>query len=164
MCLQVINLSSLMSTPGASVCWSELMKWDNDSQLFYLPSAVAHLYSLLYVLLFHVRSLKHCILPPVPGPKIKGFDKKLLKVTQRTTGRVVTGSYVHENYYLFELQILYIALCKQKNIRLRNSAAWTLFKLPKPPPMKYLAGLEFVKTKFLNITFLFCIFLQQKDK
>ncbi|KAF3849198.1 hypothetical protein F7725_015695 [Dissostichus mawsoni] len=25
------------------------------------------------------RSLKHCILPPVPGPKIKGFDKQLLK-------------------------------------------------------------------------------------
>ncbi|XP_029025660.1 prolactin receptor a [Betta splendens] len=24
-------------------------------------------------------SLKHCILPPVPGPKIKGFDKQLLK-------------------------------------------------------------------------------------
>ncbi|XP_035464594.2 prolactin receptor a isoform X1 [Scophthalmus maximus] len=25
------------------------------------------------------RSLKHCILPPVPGPKIRGFDEKLLK-------------------------------------------------------------------------------------
>ncbi|XP_023263588.1 prolactin receptor-like, partial [Seriola lalandi dorsalis] len=30
-------------------------------------------------LFFHVISLKHCILPPVPGPKIKGFDKQLLK-------------------------------------------------------------------------------------
>lgn len=27
-------------------------------------------------------SLKHFILPPVPGPKIKGFDNQLLKVKQ----------------------------------------------------------------------------------
>ncbi|XP_056875379.1 prolactin receptor a [Takifugu flavidus] len=31
---------------------------------------------LLYV---NSHSLKHCILPPVPGPKIKGFDEQLLK-------------------------------------------------------------------------------------
>uniref|UniRef100_A0A672I292 Prolactin receptor n=1 Tax=Salarias fasciatus TaxID=181472 RepID=A0A672I292_SALFA len=31
--------------------------------------------------LMHInsQSLKHCILPPIPGPKIKGFDEQLLK-------------------------------------------------------------------------------------
>ncbi|XP_035524015.1 prolactin receptor a [Morone saxatilis] len=34
---------------------------------------------LTWLLHMNSRSLKHCILPPVPGPKIKGFDKQLLK-------------------------------------------------------------------------------------
>ncbi|XP_075956923.1 prolactin receptor a [Anarhichas minor] len=36
---------------------------------------------LILVWLLHMNrhNLKHCILPPVPGPKIKGFDKQLLK-------------------------------------------------------------------------------------
>ncbi|NP_001266477.1 prolactin receptor precursor [Oreochromis niloticus] len=36
---------------------------------------------LLLTWLIHMNShsLKHCMLPPVPGPKIKGFDKQLLK-------------------------------------------------------------------------------------
>uniref|UniRef100_UPI0037E7638A prolactin receptor a n=1 Tax=Semicossyphus pulcher TaxID=241346 RepID=UPI0037E7638A len=34
---------------------------------------------LTWLLHMNSQSLKHCILPPVPGPKIKGFDKKLLK-------------------------------------------------------------------------------------
>jgi len=29
-------------------------------------------------------SVKLCLLPPVPGPKIKGFDKQLLKVIKRS--------------------------------------------------------------------------------
>lgn len=34
---------------------------------------------LTWLLHMNSRSLKHFILPPVPGPKIKGFDKQLLK-------------------------------------------------------------------------------------
>ncbi|KAF6733260.1 prolactin receptor [Oryzias melastigma] len=34
---------------------------------------------LSWLLHINSRNLKHCILPPVPGPKIKGFDKKLHK-------------------------------------------------------------------------------------
>ncbi|KAE8284976.1 prolactin receptor [Larimichthys crocea] len=34
---------------------------------------------LFWLLHMNSHSLKHCILPPVPGPKIKGFDKQLLK-------------------------------------------------------------------------------------
>ncbi|XP_034752146.1 prolactin receptor a [Etheostoma cragini] len=34
---------------------------------------------LTWLLHMNSRSLKNCILPPVPGPKIKGFDKQLLK-------------------------------------------------------------------------------------
>ncbi|XP_035040920.1 prolactin receptor a isoform X2 [Hippoglossus stenolepis] len=34
---------------------------------------------LAWLLHMNSHSLKHCILPPVPGPKIKGFDKQLLK-------------------------------------------------------------------------------------
>ncbi|XP_037548172.1 prolactin receptor a [Nematolebias whitei] len=36
---------------------------------------------LILIWVIHVNShtLKHCILPPIPGPKIKGFDKQLLK-------------------------------------------------------------------------------------
>lgn len=34
---------------------------------------------LTWLLHMNSHSLKHCILPPVPGPKIKGFDKQLLK-------------------------------------------------------------------------------------
>ncbi|KAM9338698.1 prolactin receptor a [Symphorus nematophorus] len=34
---------------------------------------------LSWLLHMNSNSLKHCILPPVPGPKIKGFDKQLLK-------------------------------------------------------------------------------------
>ncbi|XP_040915007.1 prolactin receptor a isoform X2 [Toxotes jaculatrix] len=34
---------------------------------------------LIWLLHMNTHSLKHCILPPVPGPKIKGFDKQLLK-------------------------------------------------------------------------------------
>ncbi|KAM8827482.1 prolactin receptor a [Spinachia spinachia] len=32
----------------------------------------------MWLLHLNRHNLKHCILPPVPGPKIKGFDKKLL--------------------------------------------------------------------------------------
>ncbi|XP_029300489.1 prolactin receptor a [Cottoperca gobio] len=32
-----------------------------------------------WLLHMNSHSLKHCILPPVPGPKIKGFDERLLK-------------------------------------------------------------------------------------
>nr|XP_020456591.1 prolactin receptor [Monopterus albus]XP_020456592.1 prolactin receptor [Monopterus albus] len=34
---------------------------------------------LTWLLHMNSHSLKHCILPPVPGPKIKGFDNQLLK-------------------------------------------------------------------------------------
>ncbi|XP_071322557.1 prolactin receptor a isoform X2 [Trachinotus anak] len=34
---------------------------------------------LTWLLHMNSHSLKHCILPPVPGPKIKGFDEQLLK-------------------------------------------------------------------------------------
>ncbi|KAK2819263.1 hypothetical protein Q5P01_024824 [Channa striata] len=34
---------------------------------------------LTWLLHMNRHSLKHCILPPVPGPKIKGFDNQLLK-------------------------------------------------------------------------------------
>ncbi|KAF3701947.1 prolactin receptor [Channa argus] len=34
---------------------------------------------LTWLLHMNRQSLKHCILPPVPGPKIKGFDNQLLK-------------------------------------------------------------------------------------
>ncbi|XP_074546605.1 prolactin receptor a [Halichoeres trimaculatus] len=34
---------------------------------------------LTWLLHMNSQSLKHCILPPVPGPKIKGFDRELLK-------------------------------------------------------------------------------------
>ncbi|XP_028273289.1 prolactin receptor a [Parambassis ranga] len=34
---------------------------------------------LIWLIHMNIRSLKHCILPPVPGPKIKGFDRHLLK-------------------------------------------------------------------------------------
>ncbi|XP_068430264.1 prolactin receptor a [Clinocottus analis] len=34
---------------------------------------------LMWLLHMNRHNLKHCILPPVPGPKIKGFDKQLLK-------------------------------------------------------------------------------------
>ncbi|XP_062291222.1 prolactin receptor a [Scomber scombrus] len=34
---------------------------------------------LTWLLHINSNSLKHCLLPPVPGPKIKGFDKQLLK-------------------------------------------------------------------------------------
>ncbi|XP_054468225.1 prolactin receptor a [Anoplopoma fimbria] len=34
---------------------------------------------LTWLLHMNRHNLKHCILPPVPGPKIKGFDKQLLK-------------------------------------------------------------------------------------
>ncbi|XP_067430112.1 prolactin receptor a [Thunnus thynnus] len=34
---------------------------------------------LTWLLHINSHSLKHCLLPPVPGPKIKGFDKQLLK-------------------------------------------------------------------------------------
>lgn len=41
--------------------------------------------TLMFLFCFHEWSLKHCILPPVPGPKIKGFDKELLKVKRHHT-------------------------------------------------------------------------------
>ncbi|XP_069566888.1 prolactin receptor a [Brachyistius frenatus] len=34
---------------------------------------------LMWLIVMNSHSLKHCILPPVPGPKIKGFDEQLLK-------------------------------------------------------------------------------------
>lgn len=34
---------------------------------------------LAWILYTNSHSLKHCLLPPVPGPKIKGFDHQLLK-------------------------------------------------------------------------------------
>ncbi|XP_029920901.1 prolactin receptor a [Myripristis murdjan] len=34
---------------------------------------------LTWILNLKSNSVKHCLLPPVPGPKIKGFDKQLLK-------------------------------------------------------------------------------------
>ncbi|KAM4634078.1 prolactin receptor a [Polymixia lowei] len=34
---------------------------------------------LTWILNIKSHSVKHCLLPPVPGPKIKGFDKQLLK-------------------------------------------------------------------------------------
>lgn len=34
---------------------------------------------LLWILHMNSHSLKHCLLPPVPGPKIKGFDQQIFK-------------------------------------------------------------------------------------
>ncbi|XP_060790940.1 prolactin receptor a isoform X2 [Neoarius graeffei] len=34
---------------------------------------------LIWTMTLKRNSVKHCLLPPVPGPKIKGFDQKLLK-------------------------------------------------------------------------------------
>ncbi|CAB1318196.1 unnamed protein product [Coregonus sp. 'balchen'] len=34
---------------------------------------------LTWIINMNRNSVKHCLLPPVPGPKIKGFDKQLLK-------------------------------------------------------------------------------------
>uniref|UniRef100_A0A8C7YRN1 Prolactin receptor n=1 Tax=Oryzias sinensis TaxID=183150 RepID=A0A8C7YRN1_9TELE len=54
--------------PNKRSAWVLLMVF--SGMVFLILSWLLHLNS---------RNLKHCILPPVPGPKIKGFDQKLHK-------------------------------------------------------------------------------------
>uniref|UniRef100_A0A3Q1FP46 Prolactin receptor n=1 Tax=Acanthochromis polyacanthus TaxID=80966 RepID=A0A3Q1FP46_9TELE len=70
--------------------WSE---WSSASHIkvpdyFHRERSVWILITVFFAFIFlivswciHINShsLKHCILPPVPGPKIRGFDKQLLK-------------------------------------------------------------------------------------
>ncbi|XP_077353990.1 prolactin receptor a [Festucalex cinctus] len=70
--------------------WSE---WSATSQIRFpdyfhreksawiVITAVCAFIFLIITWLLHLNShsLKHCLLPPVPGPKIKGFDQQLLK-------------------------------------------------------------------------------------
>ncbi|KAM4532207.1 prolactin receptor a [Fundulus diaphanus] len=37
------------------------------------------IFIITWLMYLNIHSLKYCLLPPVPGPKIKGFDKQLLK-------------------------------------------------------------------------------------
>ncbi|XP_033951208.1 prolactin receptor a [Pseudochaenichthys georgianus] len=52
-----------------------------EKSMWILVAVFSALIFLILTWLLHMNShsLKHCILPPVPGPKIKGFDNKLLK-------------------------------------------------------------------------------------
>lgn len=52
-----------------------------EKSVWILISVFSAFILLILTCLIHMnsRSLKHCMLPPVPGPKIKGFDKQLLK-------------------------------------------------------------------------------------
>ncbi|XP_019738461.1 prolactin receptor a isoform X1 [Hippocampus comes] len=70
--------------------WSD---WSSPSQIRFpeyfhqeksawiVTTAVCAFIFLIITWLLHMNhgSLKHCLLPPVPGPKIKGFDEQLLK-------------------------------------------------------------------------------------
>lgn len=59
--------------------WQDCDKWSDR-----LRSQSLTCFSVFF---FHVWSLKHFLLPPVPGPKIKGFDKQLLKVKRQLSGQ-----------------------------------------------------------------------------
>ncbi|KAK5852187.1 hypothetical protein PBY51_023676 [Eleginops maclovinus] len=52
-----------------------------EKSMWILVAAFSAFIFLILTWLLHMNThrLKHCILPPVPGPKIKGFDKQLLK-------------------------------------------------------------------------------------
>ncbi|XP_041826667.1 prolactin receptor a [Melanotaenia boesemani] len=52
-----------------------------EKSVWILISVFSAFIFLILTWLIHMNShsLKHCILPPVPGPKIKGFDEQLLK-------------------------------------------------------------------------------------
>ncbi|KAM4528622.1 prolactin receptor a [Odontesthes bonariensis] len=52
-----------------------------EKSVWILMTIFAALVFFILTWLIHMNShnLKHCLLPPVPGPKIKGFDKQLLK-------------------------------------------------------------------------------------
>ncbi|KAM7368882.1 hypothetical protein PAMP_013186 [Pampus punctatissimus] len=52
-----------------------------EKSVWILITVFAACILLILTWLLHINShsLKHCLLPPVPGPKIKGFDKQLLK-------------------------------------------------------------------------------------
>ncbi|KAM9794388.1 prolactin receptor a isoform 1-T4 [Syngnathus typhle] len=69
--------------------WSE---WSSESQIFFpdyfpreksawiiITAFCTSIFLITWLLHMNSRSLKHCLLPPVPGPKIKGFDPQLLK-------------------------------------------------------------------------------------
>ncbi|XP_077398447.1 prolactin receptor a [Vanacampus margaritifer] len=84
-----LNLVQVRCKPDHGF-WSE---WSSTSQIRFpdyfhreksawiVITAVCALIFLIITWLLHMnsRSLKHCLLPPVPGPKIKGFDQQLLK-------------------------------------------------------------------------------------
>ncbi|KAM6902088.1 prolactin receptor a [Xenentodon cancila] len=55
--------------------------FQREKSVWILISVFSAFIFLILIWLIHMNShnLKHCILPPVPGPKIKGFDKQLLK-------------------------------------------------------------------------------------
>ncbi|XP_068191402.1 prolactin receptor a [Antennarius striatus] len=55
--------------------------FNRDKSMWILITVFSAFIFLILTWLLHVnsRSLKHYILPPVPGPKIKGFDDQLLK-------------------------------------------------------------------------------------
>ncbi|CAL8327313.1 unnamed protein product [Boreogadus saida] len=70
--------------------WSEWSPTVNVTAPYALPLGssmwilIAFFSALIFLLLTWIlnvksRSVKHCLFPPVPGPKIRGFDKQLLK-------------------------------------------------------------------------------------
>uniref|UniRef100_H3C7D3 Prolactin receptor n=2 Tax=Tetraodon nigroviridis TaxID=99883 RepID=H3C7D3_TETNG len=66
--------------------------------------------------LLHVNShsLKYCILPPVPGPKIKGFDEQLLKngKTEEVLSALVVSDFPPANYE--DILVEYLEVCAPK--------------------------------------------------
>lgn len=55
--------------------------FNREKSMWILITVFSAFIFLIFTWLLHMnsRSLKHCILPPVPGPKIKGFDEQLFK-------------------------------------------------------------------------------------
>lgn len=68
------NPNSYLPYPCSS--YSKITRWEHVSFIFSLT-------------LFY--SMVACILPPVPGPKIKGFDTHLLEVSASSGECTVTG-------------------------------------------------------------------------
>uniref|UniRef100_A0A8C2Z434 Prolactin receptor n=1 Tax=Cyclopterus lumpus TaxID=8103 RepID=A0A8C2Z434_CYCLU len=81
---------------------------------------------LMWLLHMNRHNLKHCILPPVPGPKIKGFDKQLLKngKSNQIFSALVVPDFppaTSSNYEDFQVEYLEVYVRREQELVLEES-------------------------------------------
>uniref|UniRef100_A0A3Q2QBC3 Prolactin receptor n=1 Tax=Fundulus heteroclitus TaxID=8078 RepID=A0A3Q2QBC3_FUNHE len=66
-------------SPSVDVTVPEYLTREKSMWILFVVFLPFVIFIITWLMYLNIHSLKYCLLPPVPGPKIKGFDKHLLK-------------------------------------------------------------------------------------